>query len=59
MHTNTPRLPASEAYKLQSLRFACGRRPHESEHVPAPPQARACTAHQKIAGHRLIGAATA
>lgn len=59
MHTTTPRLPASEAYKLQPLRFARGCPPHESEHIAAPARARTPAANHKIAGHRLIGVATA
>ncbi len=61
MNAHTPRLPASEAYKLRSLRFARGRTPQPSRHIeierPAPdPTTRTTT---RVRGRRLLGAATA
>jgi hypothetical protein len=58
VHATTPRLPASEAYKLQPLRFA-RRQPPPPEHAGAAPPAAATVHHRHTAGHRLIGPATA
>jgi len=63
MNAHTAPLPASEAYKLRSLRFARGQTPQPSRHIeiqrPAPDPAPTIRTTTRVRGRRLLGAATA
>lgn len=54
MHHSSPKLPASEAYKLHSLRFAS--RPQPRRRAPRPTLTRP---RPTLAGRRISGPATA